>query len=549
MTRLNVVAGRIAKLGPSTWAICAIILLFSVVVVARPTRFYFDDSYFYFQVAWNFAHGAGSTFNGIIPTNGYHPLWMLICSVVFLLVHSKSAALYAIAVVICLCDFLELAAVASICNLVADGTWYVAFLLAVPFDFLSQLGTEGAVSGLLLALAVLFSYRFVSAPTSRSAVCFHVAAALSVLARLDSIFVIGALWLASSFAVRGTGGRTARVLNLKFIWIYVVSWGAYVASNLYYFDTVQPISGLLKVHSATKGEFGSNIPHTGWIALAVMAACLPVVALRKRDLFFRVIEVPFAFGVVCHALYIALFMSNETRWSWYYTSWILLASLLLARAASLVVEPRGRAWLSHMWLSAASLLALVIVWTAISYPRLLLPVHDAGDVSAQMLDKSGVKTVFTFDKPGRLAYLSHVRVIPLDALMGDVHFERELAKGVNAYVLKNRVDGFIGPPVPFDRDGASSICRRTYLDSVEFFCAPTSDGTWMPTKVEVFSRMTGADAGPLALKESDLLSTQAGEVSIWRLEPDVRLDPCQQSHDCGRMDPDALAAAEGRSVR
>lgn len=42
-----------------------------------------DDAYYYFKVAQNIAEGAGSTFDGINRTNGYHPLWMLICIPVF----------------------------------------------------------------------------------------------------------------------------------------------------------------------------------------------------------------------------------------------------------------------------------------------------------------------------------------------------------------------------------------------------------------------------------------------------------------------------------
>src|ERR1700679_99291 len=37
-----------------------------------------DDFYYYLKTAINFVHGAGSTFNGIVPTNGYHPLWFLL---------------------------------------------------------------------------------------------------------------------------------------------------------------------------------------------------------------------------------------------------------------------------------------------------------------------------------------------------------------------------------------------------------------------------------------------------------------------------------------
>src|SRR4030042_943851 len=38
-----------------------------------------DDAYYYFKVAQNISEGHGSTFDGINPTNGYHPLWMLVC--------------------------------------------------------------------------------------------------------------------------------------------------------------------------------------------------------------------------------------------------------------------------------------------------------------------------------------------------------------------------------------------------------------------------------------------------------------------------------------
>ena len=42
----------------------------------KPEQFMHDDSYFYLQVAHNIAQGNGSTFHGITPTNGYHPLWL-----------------------------------------------------------------------------------------------------------------------------------------------------------------------------------------------------------------------------------------------------------------------------------------------------------------------------------------------------------------------------------------------------------------------------------------------------------------------------------------
>ena len=44
-----------------------------------------DDAYYYFKVAQNISEGHGSTFDGIDATNGYHPLWMLVCIPIFAL--------------------------------------------------------------------------------------------------------------------------------------------------------------------------------------------------------------------------------------------------------------------------------------------------------------------------------------------------------------------------------------------------------------------------------------------------------------------------------
>ncbi len=37
-----------------------------------------DDAFYYFKIAKNICLGLGSSFDGINPTNGYHPLWMII---------------------------------------------------------------------------------------------------------------------------------------------------------------------------------------------------------------------------------------------------------------------------------------------------------------------------------------------------------------------------------------------------------------------------------------------------------------------------------------
>ena len=53
----------------------------------------YDDAYYYLGVARNLAAGAGSTFDGINPTNGYHPLWCWLLVPVFRLATDTGNAL------------------------------------------------------------------------------------------------------------------------------------------------------------------------------------------------------------------------------------------------------------------------------------------------------------------------------------------------------------------------------------------------------------------------------------------------------------------------
>ena len=59
------------------------------VIISKPDNlmnwFLTDDAFYYFKTAQNIAEGNGITFDGVNPTNGFHPLWMIICVPIFAL--------------------------------------------------------------------------------------------------------------------------------------------------------------------------------------------------------------------------------------------------------------------------------------------------------------------------------------------------------------------------------------------------------------------------------------------------------------------------------
>ena len=494
-----------------------LIILYGLVFILKRENLYVDDSYFYLQVAWNIARGMGSTFNNVMPTNGYHPLFMLVCVAVFQIFPERLVAIHAVAAVIVLFDASMLLTVRRILLRTGGDLWPVALVLLVPFSFLTQLGTEGALSGCLLALMMLFAYELVQAPDGRKAAFYNLVAALAVLTRLDSIFIIAFVWVSVTVVLWRAGKRSLQFATVP---IYVVLWGAYLASNRIYFHLWQPISGMLKRHSGSAHTLGSNLPHTAMAAFAVIVVSGAGLALKKRDLFFRIIEIPFAAGVVCHGLYITLRLSNETRWTWYYTSWVLLAAVMLARFCSVFFEKRR---LLVAPLGVLCVILLAFLWVRISYLYKFKRPPTAAAARAfheEVELKAGLHRVITYDQPGRLAFYSNVQVIPLDGLMGNTKFQTDLASmGIEKYVRENHIDGFVGPEVPLFPVDPEQMCNKLYNSSVSFQCvpAPGESGRLEVNAVNVYSRVPAAYAGTLQLPKSQLVWSTKDYVSVWRL--------------------------------
>ncbi|HTX89855.1 MAG TPA: hypothetical protein VMC09_01450, partial [Anaerolineales bacterium] len=156
-----------------------------------------DDAFFYFKVAANITSGHGATFDGINHTNGFHPLWMLICIPVFILARFNL--------------ILPLRILVLISALLNAGTGYLLFSLlrkfisnitaaavAVIWVFLPTIqggvtwgGMETAVNAfclmLLLTLAVRWRGESIGIWKMLALGC---AAGLAVLARLDNVFVV-----------------------------------------------------------------------------------------------------------------------------------------------------------------------------------------------------------------------------------------------------------------------------------------------------------------------------------------------------------------------
>ena len=175
-----------------------------------------------------------------------------------------------------------------------------------------------------------------------------------------------------------------------------------------------------------------------------------------------------------------------------------------------------------MGLTSACLLVLLAGWVKISFLHFYRS-PDSGPpyFLQQVAGSRGLHTAFSFDKPGQIAYYTTIRVIPLDDLMGNMDFERQLiARGINGYAADHSVDTFIGPPVPLNIDGYKDFCQVIYLDSMLFHCIQTGIATWMPVSVNVYSRASRIPmSGVCNWVRRSCFGPQPGQVSFWRIQP------------------------------
>jgi len=226
-----------------------------------------DDAFYYFVTARNISEGLGSTFDGIALTNGYHPLWMLICVPVFSL--ARFNPFLPLRIIILLQTVLNTTAGILLYRL---GRRYIprqaALVIAVIWLFVPSIystlmigGVESTLNGLML-IAVLFSTTWScqdlldARERQKRFLVTGILSGLAILARLDNAFFIAlmGLWLLSRniFTFSGFKVTVSKTWHeiLKLLVAYslplLLLVGGYLLWNFTKFDSIFPISGMVK---------------------------------------------------------------------------------------------------------------------------------------------------------------------------------------------------------------------------------------------------------------------------------------------------------------
>jgi hypothetical protein len=258
---------RYTAIGFAVWTVAA-----ATVAVLRADRAWIiahvpDDAFYYLEIGNRLSRGEGATFDGIHETNGFHPLWQGITTVLARAFHGDGLVRAALLTSIVF-TAVALVVLARLASRVVGPT-AAAVGLAVSLHstvVLSRLvdGMESSVTLLALALFAAAVVRARREPSERRLVVCGAAFGFVVLARLDVLAVVP---IAAIAVVLLFGARRALLAGAGAAAVVA----PYLAWNLVVFGQLLTVSGSVKLHY-TDSLTGGLFTMARWDAIRSAAA-------------------------------------------------------------------------------------------------------------------------------------------------------------------------------------------------------------------------------------------------------------------------------------
>ncbi|SDC92468.1 hypothetical protein [Actinokineospora iranica] len=499
----------------ATLLACAIAAIRLAMVVFAPYEravgLFDDDAFYYFGVARHIAGGDGSTFNGLDPTNGYHPLWLLVLVPVFSVAQGHAA----LVVVTLVSAGLAVASARQLDRIgKLTGRPVLTLVFAAPLLVVGAAGPSFWYSGMETGL-LLFALLWLAATYLRTdgftaerfgpghARMAGALMALAVLARLDTVFPMAVLGVLSA-GMWARAGRPWLRLSLWLAAYPAIALAVYMSVNVALFDTALPVSGQAKALGGTAFNvdvirqflsspvlFGQST-WLGAIGLVVVGAALASRVSGRLGHSARYGAVILAGGMLTVGYYAVT--SSWQLWPWYFSAAPLAIALAGPAMAARWKTPARR-------LLAAALVLLVVATVGANAVR-----ATGGGVARSAFIEAGPRVAAQIDallplgepiaigdRAGSLGYHLNRPVVHLEGLVNSAAHLDAMRTGrvaeflaMRGVVLYARGDAEPGDPDPTHpgcvrftepQQGGGTKARIVVCERDLLLTTPLGDGT------------------------------------------------------------------------
>ncbi len=377
--------------------------------------FFEDDFFYYLETSKNFILYGFPSVDLQTPTNGYHPLWFIIITI--LQIPSKNP--YYLMLMVTIITFISL----LVSFLYTNKIYYYYSNSVQISNYLSIITTslfliyfaQGMEIVLLFPLITILIYYLITEKDDSLAIglLFNII----FLSRLDSVILLFLIFI--YFVVK----KRSIVLDYKFYIPFGLSF-AYILSNIIFFDTLLPISGLAKqlktsylpIYNAVNTIFILQRDRIIYGLVPFIFFVVNYILLIRyskqefRLLFILINTFPFLFS-----LYNVIF-SGWWFWSWYY--YIFYPSIIIFFI--LIVQTDFFIKYLRKFLPLSAILIILFFFNFIK---------RSNDISKTLLYENAIKVaefekenpgIYAMgDKAGLVSYLIESPVVHLEGLVMD----------------------------------------------------------------------------------------------------------------------------------
>jgi hypothetical protein len=436
--------------------ILAFVLFIIVSVVLFPFNFLLnfshDDAFFYIKTADNFSKGLGSTFDGINPTNGYHPLYFLFLSFYFFLIHlfsnpSPEVLYKAIFILDSTLMGLTLMIIYRILKFTAGNKH--KFILYIPFFLtLTVIRDFGLETHLLSLLFFIYAYAILRENIYGKNYFYLklLIIPLIFLTRTDYLYtIIPSVLVADYFLNRNENRKMYLITNLIFL---LVIASIYYSINYFIFGNISTISAVIentfprivlieniKNLFLSKTQLFNQLPRLLFVISVLIfqfyywSRKIELLTLKEKNIFM--IFFISSIGSFLFLLLHMMFNSSSIR-EWYLT----LPTLITAFQLVLIINLKSKYFASLLIIF--SLMFIVVLYVT----RIQNNKFESGYIYAKNLSNyvTENENVFQIDFTGIVGFFSGRKIVNGDGLINSFEYLSSLKSGeIYKYLKKYKI--------------------------------------------------------------------------------------------------------------
>ena len=410
-----------------------------------------DDFYYYIKIAENIALGNGSTYNGIVKTNGYHPLWLITLTIFAKLsIYFNIEILIIIKILISFIIFSSFFIFYSYGNKYLTNTFWRIFFVIFSYYWYTRFAYYGMEITITIPLFLLCILGYLK---NINALSLGFLSALTILSRLD-VIVIFAVFFCIDIFYRGVDIKRIMKLGVGVSLPILL----YIVSNIYYFDLLAPASGLAKsvlsistFHKATFQFLLSFWIYKPIFLVFYVFSVVTYTKLKNTPIEIKIFCLTAILSVPIFYLQTSL-RSDWPLWPWYSYPLILSFLMLALPLNHIIGSTRFTISSKSEKILSTSMLFFMVFILFFSYidvsKRQALnadPLHLAG-IEILKFEKDHPGIYAMGDRAGVVGFLLDSPLIQLEGLVMDKKYLKILEKSNNIEEILNtyNVDYYIG---------------------------------------------------------------------------------------------------------